>query len=78
MTRSSIEMIDCDFCEASFPYADRRVVAMKRPSDPTSMCPVMWGCGACDASKDLPTDREVSDHIERQDGTFPGVLFWEG
>ena len=49
----------CDFCQAAHPHYDRVVVALPRPSDPDELVAVMWGCGLCEASIDLPSATEV-------------------
>ena len=57
-------MDKCDFCEAEYFQQDRRVVALPRPSDPTELCAVMWGCGKCPHTQELPTAVEVYYSVE--------------
>ncbi len=61
----------CDFCEVRIPYRTRRVVLQQRPSNADEIVAVMYGCGACSESKDLPTANAVIDAIDK-------TGMWEG
>lgn len=57
-------LVECDFCGQTETYSLRRVVALPRPSDPTELCAVMWGCGRCEFSGHLPTATELEAAVE--------------
>jgi hypothetical protein len=54
---------ECDFCGEIFQIPDRRVVALPRPSNPLEICAVMWGCGRCEDSAELPTATHVENTV---------------
>ena len=66
-------MTTCDFCDAEFAEADRRVAHDRRPSDPTEVVALMWACPPCGTSLELPTPAEL--HRQLEAGELPGVLF---
>jgi len=68
-----MSMTTCDFCFTTFPAHERTVVAMPRPSDPSELCAVMWGCGKCPNSKELPTPARIERMVAN--GELPGVIF---
>lgn len=72
-TPSTPTMTTCDFCFTTFPAHERTVAAMTRPSDPTELCAVMWGCGECESSKDLPTPASLETQLEA--GELEGIAF---
>ena len=51
--------VECDFCSAEFDIDTRRVAVQARPSDPTELVAILWGCGDCKGSKELPTAEAV-------------------
>ena len=53
----------CDFCGIRFAMSERHVVVTPRPSDPTDLVAVMYGCGTCQESVTLPTARSVSETV---------------
>lgn len=60
----ALEFETCDFCDAEYDIRYRHVVAFARPSDQHELVATMWGCGKCDASKDLPRASELIDLVE--------------
>jgi hypothetical protein len=63
----------CDFCNARFSTHARTIAAIPRPSDPSELCAVMWGCGECEHSRDLPTPAQLEEQLET--GLLPGIAF---
>lgn len=70
---STARMTECDFCFAQFPEHERTVAATPRPSDPSELCAVMWGCGKCEHSKELPTPAALERQLEA--GELEGIAF---
>ena len=64
----------CDFCEVRHPMDLRHVVALPRPSDPDELVAVMWGCGACKESTDLPLASDIFDAIDAS-GEWQGTAY---
>ena len=58
-----MDTTECDFCGAEFPYGKRHVVALPRPTNPAELVAVLWGCGQCVESAQLPTAVEVHDSV---------------
>ena len=65
---------ECDFCSRSHPHHDRVVVAMPRPSDPAELVAVMWGCGNCESSFELPSANSIFDAVE-ETGEWAGTPY---
>lgn len=55
----------CDFCDTEYDMGDRKVLTQIQPSSPDTLVGVMWGCGSCDESRDLPTPFELEMQVER-------------
>ena len=64
----------CDFCEVTHPMDDRHVVALPRPSDQDELVAVMWGCGACEESTDLPKASAIFDAVDAS-GMWQGTAY---
>ena len=73
-TSREVHMTECDFCYAEFDIDTRRVVTQARPSSPTELVAILWGCGNCDESKDLPTAEAVITAVE-DTGEWAGESF---
>ena len=73
MSKTLPRTTTCDFCDTRFPVSERRVVALPRPSDPSELVAVMWGCGSCEHSRDLPTPVEIEQQVES--GEREGIAF---
>jgi hypothetical protein len=54
----------CDCCQAEFKFSQRRVAATPRPSDPTEIVAVMWGCGICTETRGWPKATAIYDAVE--------------
>lgn len=59
-------MEHCDFCDGTFDMQDRRVVAQRRPSDPTEIVAVMWACPGCGDEHNLPTADALVNAVEER------------
>lgn len=56
-------MTKCDFCEEPYDVAERRVVALPNAAKDT-LTAVMWGCGGCSESANLPTAESLANKVE--------------
>ncbi len=69
---------NCDFCDEVYLISDRWVAALRRPSDPTELVAVMWGCPTCGPEHGL-LSAEAVDAIELgMTGEGPVVPGYEG
>lgn len=50
----------CDTCDKEHPLADRVVVALPRPSDPSELCAVLYTCSLACAGVQKPQFNEKS------------------
>lgn len=70
-------MPKCDGCNKEVPRADLMLVRVPRPSDPSDMCCVMWGCADCFPRSEgsCMKDRDWDSYMETDEARQRGYLF---
>lgn len=67
----------CDTCDKVVPSAELMLVRVPRPSDPSDLCCIMWGCSDCFPFSDgtCMTDDQWEVFMESDKARRAGYLF---
>ena len=58
-TTTTTTTFECDFCQAQVPLKDKHYALQARPSDPSEIVAVMWGCPDCGKKHGLAGPAEL-------------------